>query len=127
MKVPNFRPPNQGDFPGIDEQNIAALKVIGDQLELVTQALQSNISPEENGNAELKAVTLQSGVEVELETKGIKGKAVELVVLGHDKFDSTKLAWQVVDEDKVKVKVTWDNDDNQGVFIPTTLLVRGGN
>lgn len=127
MKVPNFRPPTPGDFPGIDEQNIAALKVVGDQLELVTQALQSNISPEDNSNTQVKAVSLQSGVATEVETKTIKGRAVEVVVLGQDKFDSTTLAWELLSEEKIRVRVTWADPLNHGIFIPTTLLIRGGS
>ena len=74
MKVPGFRPPTEGDFPDLDEQTIAAVKVVGDQVELVTQALQSNISPEDNGNSEVRVVALQHGVTPELEVRGIKGK-----------------------------------------------------
>lgn len=127
MRVPNFRPPNQGDFPDVDEQNIAALKVVGDQLEIVTHALQSNISPEDNANAEVKNLSLKSGEPLNIETKNIKGKAIEVVVLDQEKFDSTKLAWEVVNENEIRVQVTWDNEDNQDTFISTRLLVRGGS
>lgn len=125
MKVPSFRPPNKGDFPGVEEETLEAIKVLSDQLDLVTEALQSNISLEDNGNTEIKALSLRSGEEELVNLSVVKGRPIEVTIVDQDKFDSTKLAWQVVDQGQIKIKVTWDDTANHNVPINTRILVRG--
>ena len=49
-----------------------------------------------------------------------------MVVMDQERFDSVRLAWEVVDQEKIRVRVDWDSEDNQNEeFVSTTLLVRG--
>mgnify|MGYP003661708617 CR=1 FL=1 len=125
MKVPNFRPPTAGNFPDLDEQTIAAFKVVSDQLGVLTQCLQSNVSPEDNGNSQVKYLNLKSGEAQQIEVKGVKGKPVEVTILDQDKFDFAKLAWEVADQEHINVRVTWDDGDNQQDYIGVRIMVRG--
>tara|TARA_R100001086_G_C11668998_1_gene212358 strand:+ start:122 stop:508 length:387 start_codon:yes stop_codon:yes gene_type:complete len=125
MKVPNFRPPTAGNFPDLDEQTIAALKVVSDQLGVVTQCLQSNVSPEDNSNSQVKYLNMKSGEAQQIEVKDVKGKPIEVSILDQDKFDFTKLAWEVADQDHINVRVTWDDTENQQDYIGVRLMVRG--
>lgn len=129
MKVPSFRPPTQGDYPGLGEENHGALKVLSDQLELVTQCLQSNISPEDNSNVEVKTVGLESGVDMEIELNSLKGTPREVVVVNHSAYAREALYWEVINQSKIKVRVDFTAADDLDLpdIITTTLMIRGPN
>lgn len=125
MKVPNFRPPTAGDFPGINEEGHMALKVISDQLDIITQCLQSNVSPEDNSNTEVKLLLLRSGEAQKVMLSQLRGRPEEVIIIDQAKFDFTKLAWEVVDQNEINVKVTWDDTENQEAAIEVKILIRG--
>ena len=125
MKVPNFTPPNKIDNPGLDEESHKALKVISEQVTLLTSALQKNISPEDNENAETRAFGFENGKEYEISLQEIKGRPTEVRVLDHGLFEKVDIAWEVVDASKIKVVLTWPSEPTAAV--DATLFIRGGS
>ena len=125
MKVPNFTPPNKIDNPGLDEGTHEALKIISEQVTRLTSALQKNISPEDNENAETRAFGFENGKEYEISLQEIKGRPTEVRVLDHDLFEKVDIAWEVVDARKIKVALTWPSAPASAVN--ATLFIRGGS
>ena len=125
MKVPNFLPPNEVDQPGLPEEAYTAMRILSDQVDVLTTALQKNISPEDNENTEPRTIDLQSGREYEISLQEIKGRPREVRVLDHALFERADLSWEVVDNEKIKVKVDWPSGPMDAVN--TTLLIRGSS
>ena len=125
MKIPNFVPPNEIDHPGLPEEAYGAMQVLSSQLEKLTTALQKNMSPEDNENAEKIVSSFLNGVEHDVSLQSIKGKPSEVRGLEHDLFERVDLAWQIKDRTVITVKLAWPS-------LPTgpvnaTLLVRGAS
>jgi hypothetical protein len=125
MKLPDFTPPNSVDHPGLPEVAYNAMQVLSDQVEQLTIALQKNISPEDNENSETRALALEHNKEYEISLQEIKGRPTEVRVLDQDLFEMPLLSWEVVDADKIKVKVNWLSQPTGAV--PVSLLIRGGS
>ena len=125
MKLPDFRAPNSIDYPGLPEVAYSAMQVLADQIEQLTLALQKNISPEDNENAETRSLALENGREYEIALQEIKGRPSEVRVLSHDRFEDANLSWEVVDAKKIKVRVEWPSRPVGAV--PVSLLIRGGS
>jgi len=129
MKIPSFRAPTLADYPNMEEENYDALKVLSDQLQLLTQCLQANVSPEDNGNVEVRTLTLRDGVEINIKLNSLKGAPQEVTVVRHNAFATDTIAWELVNQDEIKVKVSF-SPANDNVTIPdtggsTTLMIRG--
>ena len=77
------------------------MRILSDQVDVLTTALQKNISPEDNENSETRTIDLQSGREYEISLQEIKGRPREVRVLDHDLFERADLSWEVVDNDKI--------------------------
>ena len=125
MKIPNFTPPNKIDNPDLDDGTHDALKVISEQVNKLTSALQKNISPEDNENSETRKLAFENGKEYEISVPDIKGKPSEVRVLDHGLFERVDIAWEVVDSGKIKVALTWPSAPSSSV--DTTILIRGGS
>lgn len=123
MKIANFRIPTPGEFPGVSEETMKVVEVLSRQVDQLTRCLQSNVSPEDNGNVELRTIPFKSGEEKSIRVTEIKGKVVEVTLVSHSAYDSAKLAWIPVREDEVKITITFDN--TPAGSIDCTLLVRG--
>ena len=129
MKIPSFKAPTLADFPNMDEENYDALKVLSDQLQLLTQCLQANVSPEDNGNVEMRTLTLEDGVAMKIQLNSLRGVPQEVTVVRHNAFATDTIAWEVVDQDEIRVKVSF-TPASDTVTIPdtgvsTTLMIRG--
>ena len=123
MKIPNFQPPNKIDHPGLPDSAYEAMEVFTQQIEKITTALQKNISPEDNENSETRTMTFQSGVNYDIRLRDIKGRPREVRVLDHSVFDKVDLAWEVKDQDLIRVSLTWPATASA----IATLLIRGSS
>ena len=123
MKIPNYTPPNRLDHPGLPDSAYDAIDVISEQLNKITNALQKNISPEDNENAETRTAVFESGKEYDISLQEISGRPSEVRVLDHSVFEEVNLAWEVKDQTTVKVKLTWPD----AASATATLLVRGAS
>lgn len=124
MKIPNFQPPNEIDHPDLSKEAYSAMQVMSSQIEKLTTALQKNMSPEDNENSETRVLTLRHGIPADIRLQEIKGKPREVRILDHSLFEKADLAWEVKDQKKIRVSVTWSIDP--GVPVSVTLLIRGG-
>ena len=123
MKIPNFQPPNKIDHPGLPDSAYSAMEVFTQQIEKITTALQKNISPEDNENSETRTMTFQSGVNYDIRLRDIKGRPREVRGLDHSVFDKVDLAWEVKDQDLIRVSLTWPATASA----IATLLIRGSS
>ena len=96
---------------------------LNQQIELLTTALQNNVTLAENLNAEIRTVDLDHDIAVRIGLNQLKGKPVGVVLLGTGVFDYARIAWDVIDESTVDVKVKWDTDP--GVNTAATIAFIG--
>ncbi len=123
MRIQSFRAPTPGDNPKLPEEYFRANKSQAEQIDLVTQALQNNLSEEDNFNADRKRVSLFHNQEQTISTGRVKGKAAEVRIVHSALFDFPRLAWEVVDEGKIRVKVAWDSNPTEAVEV--VLMIKG--
>ncbi len=123
MKIPNYTPPNKLDHPGLPDSAYEAMDVISEQMNKLTTALQKNMSPEDNENAETRTAVFESGKEYDISLQEISGRPTEVRVLEQSVFEDVKVAWKVESQTSVKVKLTWP-DATSGT---ATLLIRGAS
>ena len=121
MKIPNYTPPNKLDHPGLPDSAYEAMDVISEQMNKLTTALQKNMSPEDNENAETRTAVFESGKEYDISLQEISGRPSEVRVLDHSVFEEVNLAWEVKDQSTVKVRLTWPEASSA----TATILVRG--
>ena len=107
MKIPNYTPPNKLDHPGLPDSAYEAMDVISEQMNKLTTALQKNMSPEDNENAETRTAVFESGKEYDISLQEISGRPTEVRVLEQSVFEDVKVAWKVESQTSVKVKLTW--------------------
>lgn len=124
MKMPDFEPPNKVSHPGLPEASYDAMEVLANQVQKITQALQKNMSPEDNENSETRIASFVSGQTYDLNLQEIKGKPTELRVLDNELFENVDVAWEVKDQTTVRVRLTW-KDSAPTAPIEATLLIRG--
>ena len=125
MKIPNFVPPNEIAHPDLPEEAYGAMNVLSAQIEKLTTALQKNMSPEDNENAETVVSSFLNDTEHDIFLQSIKGKPSEVRVLDHDLFERVDVAWQIKDRTVITVKLSWPSQPTGPVN--ATLLVRGAS
>jgi hypothetical protein len=106
-QIPNFQRYNKGDTPDAPEWFHKVMDTINLQIEALTTALQGNVSLSENANCETREITMKQDEEVEISLKKLHGKPTAAAVTYSSIYDFPSLAWRVIDEKKVAVKVHW--------------------
>jgi len=124
MKVGNFRKITKGDIPGFPDELFEVITPLSEQVETLTRACQGNIDFDRNFNSEIRALALSNDTETTITLQRIKGKPSAVFVLWEELFDYTKLAWKLVGEGKITVKVEWDSAPSTQTKVK--LLIVGG-
>ena len=102
-----------------------AMNILSEQIETLTNALQNNMTPEDNENSETRTIGFESGREYEIDLQEIKGKPSEVRILDSALFEKADLSWEVMDQKRIKVKVDWES--RPAAPINATLLIRGAS
>lgn len=105
MKVSNFKRISRSDFPEASEDFYRAMDIISDQIEVVTTALQGNISFEDNFDAEIKDLKIKDNTTTTFELKTLKGKPRGILLLDRGVFDYSLVAFKVVNDRTISVKM----------------------
>lgn len=125
MKIARYRPPEIKELPNLpsglewtDTLLASRDRAIGEH----TQALQRRLDFANNFNADLRTVAMMNDTSVTI-TTSIKGRPQGVLVLGTTEYSYHKLAWRVVDTDRIEVKVKWDSTPTS--LVDVTLLILG--
>jgi len=125
MIIGNFQSPNRTDSPDVPDNArwIDGMLAPRDrQVKDMTQALQKNLSREENLRFERRAVTMSHLLPLEL-TVGFKG-AIQAVTLDDTGDHFAMLRWKRLDQGRVEVTVSFSVDPGEPV--PVVLGIWGG-
>ena len=125
MKVSNFKRLSRTDNPQIPEWMEPLLKVINDQFESITTALQGSLTFDDNFNAEIKEFSLKDNTAVDVKLSRVKGKPRGVILLDRDVFDYHVAAFEILDEKTVRVKLSFTDTAPLG-DVKIRLLVVGG-
>jgi len=107
MRIDDFQKTSLVESRDIPRELIRALSPLSDQVEQLTTATQGRISFSDNVNAEIRAVQLVHDTSTVIKQQRVKGAAVLVLVAWEELFDYVQIAWQSVDESRVRVKVKW--------------------
>lgn len=125
MKVSNFKRISRSDFPEATDEFHKAMDIVSDQIELLTTALQGNISFEDNFDAEIKELDLEDNKAVTFELKTLRGKPRGVLLLDRGLFDYSVVALQVVDDKSIKVKIAM-TDEAPTTSTSVRIAILGG-
>lgn len=92
-------------------QNIVGSQ--NDTFELLTTAMQNNLTFADNMNASVIDIPLEHDTATEISTRSVKGQVKHAICSSTDAFDYFKFKWQVVDTNTIRVAVKWDTDPGQ--------------
>lgn len=123
MKVASFKRLSRADYQGIPEAFEPFIDSLNDQIEQVTQALQNNLTFEENFNAEVKEITIKDNTPVDLRVK-LKGKPRGILLLDRNVEDYTVESFSIIDSETIRVKLSFTDTAPLG-DIKVRLLVIG--
>lgn len=122
MRVQNLQLPERkdlGDAPGWVDRLLGPL---GGHLELVTTALQTNLSVLANFNWDVRTLLVPHNTEVEIRHEA-REPILGVHLIGSGLFDYATLAWERVEAGRIKLKVKWDSAPTADTSV--TLLVVG--
>jgi len=123
MKVDAFRRLQQGDYQDAQPWWFRALDPINKQFEKLTNAMRKGLDFGSNFNGQVKTLELAHDTSTEIKVD-VRGKPLGVLILGTNSTDYARVAWEIVDAEKVAVKVKWDTDP--GALVEATLLIIGG-
>ena len=123
MKIQNFKNLNRSTETDIPEEIFRTLEPLNEQLQALTTGARRRLSFEDNFNAQVHKILLKDDIAVDLSVDKVRGKANRVEVDTPGFFDYYRLAWKVIDENKIRVKVKWDSAPTDKV--DATIVVFG--
>lgn len=107
MKVADYRRISKTDLQEAPAWMHRIVDQTNQQIEIVTTAVQRNLTFSENFNSEIRSISLADDTTTRISLNALKGKPIGAILVDSG-YAYARLAWQVVDESTVDVKVKWD-------------------
>lgn len=123
MKLANYHPPTQQEFPAVPPPLFEALRTTFRQVDDLTGAAQGELSLVGNLNTEMVEISARHGVAYDVALSTLSGQALGGFVVYAQGMPHPALFLEIVDEGKIRVALTWGTDPGKEVF--TRILVIG--
>lgn len=108
MKLANYKHPTKQDIPTLAPDVEKALEAIGRQVREVTQVLQGKASLTENGNNEIKTLSVKDNTEYEVTLGTLKGTPVGATPIYSSNFEIPRLThFQTLSDRRVRVRFSF--------------------
>lgn len=123
MEVADHEALTIADFPEAPEWFQRYLEATGKSEDVLTRALQGNLTLAHNLHAELWEGELRHDTEDEIRLQSLRGKPLDAILSSHAAGEYPLLNWRVIDESLVAVKVKWATDP--GVTVKCRIWFMG--
>ena len=109
MKIQSFDLIQISEFPDAPPAMERLVEKVNLHINDITVALFNRVSIGDNLNAEVRAITVAQDTPIVLRLQTLSGKPIHALLLATSVFDYARLAWRVVEESLVEIKVKFDN------------------
>lgn len=113
MKIQNFDLIKAEDFVDLPAEQRRVIERLAERinphLDIVTTALQNNQTWADNSNAEIRTINMCHDVEKQVSLQTLRGRPRHALVLSTAIYDYARLAWRIINESVVGVKVKFDS------------------